>query len=307
MKNSINYYYNLRINDLIKKKNWYYFFLNDDEYIFINFDRPIGDIVPLYYLNNEMLKRGCLVHKIILNKDKNPITTINDDKFLLLKLCKYKNNRVFLNDIVYLQNMTYNINSHKDLFRLDWVKLWSEKIDYYEYQINQLGKNYPILCDSLGYYIGLGENAISYLVNNNYKNIQPYVVSHKRIYINKGSLDFFNPLNFIIDNRVRDICEYIKNTFFYDDFNEFELKSYFNNCNYNKDEYIYLFSRLLFPTYYFDVYDKIINKKCNEEIIIPIIKKSVEYEIFLKDIYNYITNEKKVQIEPIDWLMKNNS
>ena len=304
MKNTVNYYYNIRIDNLIKKDNSYYFYLNNNEYHLVKYNRPIEDIESLYKLNMQMINRGCLVHQIILNKDKSVITMINNEAYILLKICS-KNKEIYLNDINYIQYMTYNIEYDKTLLRTNWINLWCEKIDYYEYQINQLGKEYPILCDSLSYFIGLGENAISYLVNNIKENKKILTVSHKRI--NNNSYDFYNPLNFIIDDRVRDISEYIKNTFFNNKFNINELRMYLNYNNFNKEEYINLYARLLFPTYYFDIYDEIINTKTNENKIIPILDKIPEYEEFLVYIYKYIIYEKKVQIEPLEWLLRNHS
>lgn len=308
MKNTINYYYNISVEDFIKTDKDYYFHLNNEEYHLIVFNRPYEDIGPIYKLNVEMKKIGCLVHEIIVNKDKQIVTMINDIPYVLLKLCKYKNERVFLNDINYIQNMTFNIQFDKSLLRNDWVKLWSDKIDYYEYQISQLGKKYPILCDSLSYFIGLGENAISYIINNSKddNNSMP-IVSHKRIRINDGSFEFYNPLNFVIDSRVRDIAEYIKNCFINEKLDFYEVKSYFNISNFNSDEYMLLFSRLLFPTFYFDMYDEIINNSFNEERIIKIIDKTYEYEDVLFNIYKFIVYEKKIQLEPIEWIIKRHS
>ena len=240
MNNTINYYYNIRIDDLIKSNVDYYFYLNNNEYHLIKYNRPIEDIESLYKLNIQMINRRCMVHKIIINKDKSIITMINNEPYILLKICS-KNKYINLSDINYIQQMTYNIEYDKSLLRSDWVNLWCEKIDYYEYQINQLGKEYPILCDSLSYFIGLGENAISYLVNNIKENKKTLTVSHKRI--NDNSFDFYNPLNFIIDDRVRDVSEYIKKSFFNNTFNINELKSYLNYNNFNNEEYICFFSR----------------------------------------------------------------
>lgn len=308
MKNTINYYYNISVDDFIKTDKDYYFHLNNEEYHLIVFNRPYEDVEPVYKLNVEMKKIGCLVHEIIINKDKQIVTIINDTPYVLLKLCKYKNERVFLNDISYMQNMTFNIKFDKSLLRNDWVKLWGDKIDYYEYQISQLGKKYPILCDSLSYFIGLGENAISYIINNSRDdNSSAPIVSHKRIRINEGSFEFYNPLNFVIDSRVRDIAEYIKNCFINDKLDFYEIKSYFNVSNFTSDEYKFLFSRLLFPTFYFDMYDEIINNSFNEERIIKVIEKTYEYEDVLFNIYKFVVYEKRVQLEPIEWIIKRHS
>ena len=51
MKNTINYYYNIRIDDLIKSNVDYYFYLNNNEYHLIKYNRPIEDIESLYKLN----------------------------------------------------------------------------------------------------------------------------------------------------------------------------------------------------------------------------------------------------------------
>ena len=241
MKNTINFYYNIFLDELIKKDNCYYFYYGGDEYYFVPLNRPYDDVQGIYKLNLEMKKRKCLVHELVLNKDKSIITVVNGISYVLIKLCKYKNDKVFLNDINYIQNMTVNIECDKSLVRNDWIKLWSEKIDYYEYQISQVGKKYPLLCDSLSYFIGMGENAISYLVNNlDSKTNVNLVVSHKRIYQERGSLNFYDPLNFVVDSRVRDVAEFIKETFYNKTLNLYDLKSYFNMANLNKNEYILL-------------------------------------------------------------------
>lgn len=308
MKNAINYYYNIYVSDLINKDNNYHFYLDNEEYHFLPFDRPFEDIVPLYKLNQEMIKNNILTHEIILNKNREVVTFINKTPYILLKNCSYKNDKVFINDIKYYQNFTKNIKPEKELLRTEWVNMWCEKIDYYEYQISELGKKYPILLDSLSYYIGLGENAISFYINNKnkYQDESNLVVSHKRIKINEGSKEFYNPINFIIDTRMRDITEYIKNCFFNNSLNTYEINLYLESNNLTNSEYVELFSRLLFPTYYFDIYDEIINNNLQEEKIIDIIQKNEEYELFLKDMYYFITNKKNIFLDPVEWLLKNN-
>lgn len=302
MKNNINYYYGILTDDVIKNNDEYYFYYNNHEYHLITYNRPYEEIKALYELNIEMLKRNILVHKFIKNINNNIITYINNQAYVLIELCNYKNNKVFLNDIKYYQNFTQNIDYNKELLRNDWINLWCNKIDYYEYQISELGNKYKILNESIYYYIGLGENAISYLKNNYNYDKENYIVSHRRININDGSKEFYNPINFIIDNKVRDIAEYIKDSFFNNKLDIHEIKLYLNNINLNKNDYVLLFSRLLFPSYYFDIYDEIINNNLSEEKIISIIEKNSIYEEFLRNIYIYIRKEKNVLIEPIDWL-----
>jgi hypothetical protein len=62
-----------------------------------------------------------------------------------------------------------------------------------------------------------------------------------------------------------------------------------------------LFARLLFPTYYFDIYEDVMNKSRNEDDLIKIIEKVEEYEKFLKKTYFEIS--KYAQLQKINWLI----
>ena len=64
------------------------------------------------------------------------------------------------------------------------------------------------------------------------------------------------------------------------------------------------YGRLLYPSYFFDLYDEIINDNLQEDIINRIIIKNKDYEIFLKEIYFYIVNKYNKYIPEIDWLIK---
>lgn len=57
---------------------------------------------------------------------------------------------------------------------------------------------------------------------------------------------------------------------------------------------------MLYPSYYFDKYEKIINNNLNENDIISIINEKNNYEEYLKQIYNII-NEITI-IPKVDWI-----
>ena len=61
-------------------------------------------------------------------------------------------------------------------------------------------------------------------------------------------------------------------------------------------------ARILFPNYYFNLYDLIIQNKTNEKEIINITKKSNEFEIYIKNIILYFS--KFYKITPIEWILK---
>ena len=50
-----------------------------------------------------------------------------------------------------------------------------------------------------------------------------------------------------------------------------------------------LYARLLYPSYYFDLYEKIMNNEVEEDALIDIISLVTEYEIFLKKVYVLIS------------------
>ena len=304
MKRIIEYFYNIKISEIYHDNNIYYFFLGITKYYLCPLNRPIEDLEPLKQLCLELKTKNILTYDLVLNIEGKLYTVYNNVNYVLLKSPKYENQKITYNDINYIMLNTYDIKIDKKLLRNNWINLWSEKIDYYEYQISELSRKYKILHNTIDYYIGLGENAISYLVNNQQKNKQErFILSHKRIKTNYNSFEFYNPLSYIIDSRVRDTTEYIKDAFFNDMIGINEVKNIIIYNNYNYDEYVLFIARLLFPSYYFDIYDEIINNDLDENNIIKIVNKTKDYEIFLSQIISYIISN-NIMIEQIDWLKK---
>ena len=138
-----------------------------------------------------------------------------------------------------------------------------------------------------------------------FQNIDSRVVlSHRRVFYPNYKLNFFNPLSFVFDLEVRDIAEYLKAMFFTID-TEYEvledLKCYLSIKRLSIYDASMLYARLLYPSYYFDIYEEVMNKDRNEEDLIKIIKKANLYEDFLKAAYLEIN--KYAAIEKIDWII----
>jgi len=273
MKNLINYYYDLLIKDFKKNGDKFIFNVYNKTYEFVPF---YGDINEFYKTYSMLIRNKKYCHELILNKDKNLLTFYNNKPYLLLKKNIFINKCVDINEIINYDTPVY-INKN-----LDWKKLWKEKIDYYEYQMSHLSQKYRILKNSFDYYIGLSETAIALLNYIEKKDIK-YYISHKRITENENLDSFFNPINIIIDSRVRDIAEYFKANFF----NEFrkldldEVFKYLEVLNFDNIENILFLARLLYPSYYFDMYDKIIQEKIREDKVEFYIKRNTSYEAFL--------------------------
>ena len=78
---------------------------------------------------------------------------------------------------------------------------------------------------------------------------------------------------------------------------------YKNSVNYSDTDVKLLYARLLYPSYYFDIFNSELNGEDKEKELKRIINLSVEYEQFLKEIY--IDLKSRYHIQPIDWIVNN--
>ena len=300
MNNYINFYYELYPDNIVKNKDNYTFVINNEKYYFTIYNRDIAEIDTIFKLNREMIARNSLVHEIILNKKNEPLTLVDGVYYILLRVYVNDTKIISIDDILFMLNSNDSIMDNNIIGRTDWVKLWSLKIDYFEYQIGHLIKKYPYIYNTVDYYIGLGENAIEYIKELSEEKMNTNLsVTHRRIGANSTLFDLYNPLNLVIDYKVRDIAEYIKDVFFNSDIDVYKiLNELFSKAIFDKPTLSLLFSRLLFPAYYFDLYENILEMDLNENIILNIIKKSTSYEKFL---YFLMQNWSLYKIE---WLVK---
>ena len=146
------------------------------------------------------------------------------------------------------------------------------------------------------------ETGIS-LYNNTIQNFKSKKsISHKRINKNSTLYDLYNPLNLIVDYKVRDATEYFKNLFLnkkniFDD-----IVKYFYEEQLSLNDCYIFFIRMFYPSFYFDTYESIINNKIEEDKIQLIIENTDLYEKILRDVYLYLSNF--IQMPDIEWLKK---
>ncbi|MCM1370326.1 MAG: hypothetical protein NC181_00275 [Clostridium sp.] len=316
MKNVINYYYNINADNIHQNNRNYRFRIDNIDYFFVLYNENIDNIKKIYDIHLLILQMGLYCHEIVLNIDNSPLTLVDGKYYILLRV-KIQNRKVELEDVLYFSqyyiipsnNSTYyngNFNKKKVrsaapydmLYINDWFNLWTQKTDYIEYQVSQVGIKYPLINSSASYYIGLSENAISYLKNNPTTNIH-YSISHKRIKSNSTLFDLYNPVNFIIDSSVRDICEYIKDSFFE---GKNQIISCIQNLVLSKDDAIFFISRMLYPTYYFDAIEDCIDNKENDTKILKYVDKVDSFQLALKDVMIYLRNRYSVPV--IEWIIK---
>lgn len=291
MKNAINYYYDLITNDIHRNGANYYFTIDNFYYILEPF---YGDINKLIKIYNHLKNNNIYILEIISNKSNDIVTIIDDKPYVLLR--DYSSNRkAKLRDII-----NYNVYIEPNI-KVYWYKLWTTKLDYYEYQMEQFEHQFPLLYESFFYYDGLTELAISLLNQVDTKNINQFI-SHNRITKNMTLRDLYNPLNLTIDTRVRDTAEYFKIKFFSKEINVSTIMDYVNYNQLTHQEVLLFLIRMIYPSYYFDKYDDIIKGKEKEEKINIIINQVNNYEHFIKDIYNNLA--KRYPLPNIEWFKK---
>ena len=305
MKDTINYYYNLNPDKINKIFNYYYFYINNELYYFVEYNRKYEDRFIIYDFNQEMIRNNILVNEIIDNRNNNVVTINNSIPYILMRIVVNINKSISLSEINYLASK--NIHYDDKLMRGNWGYLWMNKIDYLEYFTDHNYKKYPLVVDSFNYFVGMAENAISYVnyvVNNIKPDYSDYgVISHDVISINDTVYCLYNPLNIIIDHKARDVSEYIKNSFFNDNFKIFdELDEYFKYNYFSFYGISLILARVMYPSFYFDLYDQIINGRINESEILKITSRTNEYEEYLRDVFNYF--KKFYQIKEINWIEK---
>lgn len=298
MKNILEFYYNLSLEEEILNRNGnYYFVINNNSFVFRPFYGNNNSIDDIYKLNN-YLSNFSYIDKIILNKFNSPITKVKDILYVLILLKGNKN----INLSIISNLASIDIPSFKSLERNNWEVLWGNLIDYYEMQIGQNEKKYPLIRESFDYFVGMGENAISYLVNTK-KEVKPNFYDKKVLSHNNLYNSLFDPLNIILDHKARDLAEYIKLSFFNNNQNIFkELDEYFYYNHYSFYGMRILFARIIYPSFYFKLYDEILSKKKEEKELNSIIKRIDEYELYLSNIYFYL--RKYYDIPMIEWLKK---
>lgn len=298
MKNALFYYYQLNVQKLIKNKNYYSF--EDDNYFYYLYliNKPLSYIGELARINMLLINSKFMF--ILPNINREIVSLINNHYYILLR--KRKNVYFNIEDLCNPYYCTQDMLRLKLLDHSNWSNLWSSKIDYFEYQKDYIKIKYPILYRSLDYYIGLGEIALSYFntITSTQKGnyLDNLVISRRRINLKDNS--FYNPLNIVIDHRARDIGNYLQYIFLENTYTYEEIGELLNKLSYDSYQYALVMARLIFPSFYFDIYENIINGYDKESRILGILNRNLEYEKYLRTIYFMIN--KNQSILRIDWL-----
>ena len=297
MNNFIEYFYGIKANKILYNNNYYSFVYNGYTYKLYSYEDGYDRIKSMYDINKKLVG-NTLMSEIIINRNNDIISNYNGMNYILLKLFVNVNKNITLEEISILSKSIINekINSN-------WGVLWSNKIDYLEDLINENGKKYPLIVDSFNYFVGMCENAISYFNSINIDSNYKFVISHRIIKFDDTVDVLYNPLNIIFDYKIRDVAEYLKNSFLNNNYNIFnELVTYLNKNYLSITEVKLLISRLLYPSFYFEMYEDILINEKEEKILINIISWLDDYENYLSNIILFFKT--RYDIEEIKWLNK---
>jgi len=293
MKNVIYTYYNILLDEINKDNSNYYFYHNGDLFLFYLVENDINLVKTIYsYVKNSFIE--CF--EIIENKNKDLFTKIDNKNYSLLRI-----KGILKYEVKFDEFKHYPVNENGN----NWAKLWSDRLDYYEIQLRELGFNYQTVLNSYGLFSGLANNAILYY-NLTLKNFdeKPIVsIVHNRMYYPMYLLEYNNPLNFIVDYSIRDIGEYIKAYVMNEDYEENNILILLDRLELNNIMFNLLYSRLLYPTFYFDIFDKIILEDGVDNDIVDVLNNVDKYLSLLKVIYYKYKD--KYKMFNINWINKN--
>ena len=85
MKESINYYYNLNIDEVEQWGSIYRFQINNTYYYFVPIKRMDNELNDIVNVSNELKLHNIPVHDIIINKFNKIITNVLNTNYCLLK------------------------------------------------------------------------------------------------------------------------------------------------------------------------------------------------------------------------------
>lgn len=299
MKEYINYYYHLVVVELRLTDGRYFFHDAKHRYLLepVYFSPEL--LENIYSFHEYLRSKSVFYHKMIKNAQGNIFSMIDQKAYVLLELSNVLEESISIYDLKIEWSIMIPRNHKYSSSHFPWFPLWEEKIDYFENSFFNREKKFFVDSAIFDFFVGMGENAISYtketLKDFSSANELSLVPSHRRVSPCTNLIDFYNPLNIIIDLRVRDIAEYMKKSFWESQYDLAELEKFLRDAHFSKAEAQLFFSRLLFPSFYFDYLER-------KEFPKNLEGRLEEYQFFLTDIYSFLRQQ--YAIEEIRWLKK---
>lgn len=284
MKDFIEYNYDLRCDDLAILNNLLYFKHLDKFYIISNFNR---DEVEFEKVLNYLISNNLKSLKVVMNKKGSYISEFNGKKYVVMESdCE---NEII--DFPICIGGLINENNY-------WNEIWENRVVQLEKHKSELSLNKDIFY-ILNYYIGLIEICIyNYnLLIRKYGQKNGLSIQHNRIEFPMYSFSYYNPVNYLFDFEFRDFAEYLKMRFFYSDFSTDEAISVIDNYNFDNFSINMFFVRLIYPTYFLELYDMQNKNNVYSDLFYDLLKKSSQYENFILKLITVMSNKYEIIIK----------
>ena len=284
MKEFIEYNYDLRCDDLAILNNLLYFKHLDKFYIISNFNR---DEVEFEKVLNYLISNNLKFLKVVMNKKGSYISEFNGKKYVLMESdCE---NEII--DFPICIGGLINENNY-------WNEIWENRVVQLEKHKSELSLNKDIFY-ILNYYIGLIEICIyNYnLLIRKYGQKNGLSIQHNRIEFPIYSFSYYNPVNYLFDFEFRDFAEYLKMRFFYSDFSTDEAISVIDNYNFDNFSINMFFVRLIYPTYFLELYDMQNKNNVYSDLFYDLLKKSSQYENFILKLITAMSSKYEIIIK----------
>ena len=284
MKEFIEYNYDLRCDDLAILNNLLYFKHLDKFYIISNFNR---DEVEFEKVLNYLISNNLKSLKVVMNKKGSYISEFNGKKYVVMESdCE---NEII--DFPICIGGLINENNY-------WNEIWENRVVQLEKHKRELSLNKDIFY-ILNYYIGLIEICIyNYnLLIRKYGQKNGLSIQHNRIEFPIYSFSYYNPVNYLFDFEFRDFAEYLKMRFFYSDFSTDEAISVIDNYNFDNFSINMFFVRLIYPTYFLELYDMQNKNNVYSDLFYDLLKKSSQYENFILKLITAMSSKYEIIIK----------
>lgn len=279
MKELLKKHYGLEIEYSRYYQDGLIFFVNGDYYYLCKCLLNEEELLKCYDLYLLLKSKQLILHDFVFNNDNDLLS----GEYVLLKL------NYLIDDIDIYDIEKLNIEVDFDYVE-DFYSLWIDRIDYYEKELF-VDEDNNFINYSFDYFIGLSEMLLDYYKNSVLVIKKNYVVH--RSFINLNTIDFYNPLNIIVGDKLKDYASYIRLT------NNWELLySLLNNVTY--EDRVYLLVRLSFPfKYFYCINNYISNNSCVGELL-TIVEDIDKYEDYLERL------ELLTGIKLFYWIKKDN-
>ena len=284
MKEFIEYNYDLRCDDLAVLNNLLYFKHLDKFYIISNFNR---DEVEFEKVLNYLISNNLKSLKVVMNKKGSYISEFNGKKYVVMESdCE---NEII--DFPICIGGLINENNY-------WNEIWENRVVQLEKHKSELSLNKDIFY-ILNYYIGLIEICIyNYnLLIRKYGQKNGLSIQHNRIEFPIYSFSYYNPVNYLFDFEFRVFAEYLKMRFFYSDFSTDEAISVIDNYNFDNFSINMFFVRLIYPTYFLELYDMQNKNNVYSDLFYDLLKKSSQYENFILKLITAMSSKYEIIIK----------